>query len=452
MNPSIFQAVWELFINALEVILFNIFVISKLDNQRKTTISYILQFVFLTVWVFITYICNHSTLSTLATIIFSLLISVMYAVLFFKDTMIHCIFWASIYSAICIVSEYITMLIPQVFTSFSIEEILAGGNLRVPFSLLYIALISVFVFLFTHIFNSKIYLTLIQKIVYILLSTLGIGISHYILIITLGFSGHEGTSHITDSLVLINLFFLTMFFALLIYIYQLGHSEEKNNRFIEQAKQHELEEQQYHILLETTQALREMKHDVTIHLDVIQALLQQKEIDKLQEYIQAYHTSLEHTHRLVSTGNTAIDCILSTKLSRAKQEEITIEYSVMAPAPFPVDNIALSSLLGNMLDNAIEGCLRFRNSQPNEPMWIRFYIKPFQNMILIHSDNSFDGQLKEKPDHSFLSSKCGSNHGIGMKRIRDIVSEYGGIVQFTQENNIFSVHVMIPTREDIDET
>lgn len=146
MNPSIFQSIWELFINVLEVILFYIFVRLKLKNQKKTTLSYILQFVYLVDWIFITYICNHSNLSSLVTIVFSLFISIIYAILFFKDTIIHCLFWASIYSVICIVSEYITMLIPQVFTQLSIKEILAGGDLRIPFSLLYIALISVFVF------------------------------------------------------------------------------------------------------------------------------------------------------------------------------------------------------------------------------------------------------------------------------------------------------------------
>lgn len=122
----------------------------------------------------------------------------------------------------------------------------------------------------------------------------------------------------------------------------------------------------------------------------------------------------------------------------------------MTPSTFPLDDIALSSLLGNILDNAIEACLRDNRSQTDSPSWIRFYIKPFQNMILIHSENSYDGIINKNTKHEFLSRKKEKNHGIGIKRITDIVNEVNGIINITTDKNIFTLHIMIPLKETSD--
>lgn len=149
-----------------------------------------------------------------------------------------------------------------------------------------------------------------------------------------------------------------MFIFLLIYIYQLGQTKEQNIKYLKLEKQYELEEQQYRILLSTTESLRLLKHDTKHHLSVIKSLTENNEINKLKDYVSSYCLELEKSNLLITSGNTAIDCILSSKLMYAKQQNIDIEYSVIVPSPFPLDDISLSSLLGNLLDNAIEACLR----------------------------------------------------------------------------------------------
>ena len=78
----------------------------------------------------------------------------------------------------------------------------------------------------------------------------------------------------------------------------------------------ELEELEYKTLIHTTESLREIKHDIDIHLDVIGSLSASGNLGELQSYIESYHHSLAQTHHLLSTGNTAIDCILSSKRLR----------------------------------------------------------------------------------------------------------------------------------------
>lgn len=447
MNAVIFNIFWEILIISLEILLFYVFVSAKLSLRKTGNTIYISQFVYLFFQALVTYFCNYLECPTLFTVLLSLILNVLFSLIFYKETYFSSIFYCCIYSAICIVAEYLTMAIPQLVSNMPMEKLLAGGKLRVPFTLLYVSLIAVFVFLFINIFSKKIWLSMGQKITYTLLSVIGIGMSHYILIVTIDIANKTYVEPPLDSLITMNLFFLIMFLALLVYIYQLGKSKEHNIQLLEREKQFKLEEQQYRILLDTTNTLREIKHDIKHHLDVIQVLAKQENLNKLLEYVMAYDTSLKETNYLLSTGNTAIDCVVSSKLGVMKQSNINIDYSIMAPTPFPVDDVSLTSLLGNILDNAIEGCMRSREENTEFVPWIKFFIKPFQNMVLIHCENNYSGKIQKDSSERIISSKKNSNHGYGLKRIADIVAENDGIFHSLLEDDIFTIHIIIPLKE-----
>ena len=318
-----------------------------------------------------------------------------------------------------------------------------------PFTLLYIALIAGQVFLFLCFSNKKILLSTMQKISYFIISIAGILIGHYIMIITLEAEVEFHNLELTSRLILVNLFYLILFLFLLFYIYQLGYSKAINISLLEQQKIHALEEMEYKTLIHTTESLREMKHDVDIHLDVIQSLSANGKLDELQKYVENYHHSLAHTHHLLSTGNTAIDCILSNKIVLARKSKIETSFSILVPNEFPIDSLSLSSLLGNMWNNAIEACQRLQKAQPSIQPFIHFYIKPFQHMILLHIENNYDKVIFQ--NNSYRSVKGGSSHGLGLKRISEIVSNANGILQINSNNNVFTVHIMIPRKEVEDE-
>lgn len=382
------------------------------------------------------------------TILLALSMDTIFTFLFFKVSFFHSLFYGIAYSSICMISEYVTLMIPLVLGNIPLEYLSVGGILRFPISLTYIALIAVFVFLFAHLFNKNMHLTLIQKVSYIFLSVIGTAIAHYNLILILNFSQNSTLEDELRHLVLANIFFLMMLLLLLVYIYLLGKSKEDNIRYLKQEKQHELEEQQFQILLTTTESLRAIKHDMKHHLSIVKSLAECGETKQLQDYINSYYQELEKTNILLSTGNTAIDCLVSSKLSYAKQLNIPVQYSIVIPTVFPMDNVSLSSVIGNLLDNAIESSIRSINSTDNFEPWINFYIKPFQDMMILHIENSFDGILKRDAKQNFLSLKKELNHGIGLKRVSELVSENDGMITISTEQKIFSVHIILPQKED----
>ena len=287
-------------------------------------------------------------------------------------------------------------------------------------------------------------LTTLHKVIYTSFSLFGLLIAHYMTVTTIRIRILLQSDQIINRLVLINIFLILFFLTLLAYIDMLGRSTDTNMKLMKQQKIHELEAMEYENLIKSTEALREMKHDIQIHLDVIQNLASEGNTSDLLAYVRKYLKTLDHTHHFLSTGNAAIDCIVSSKLEAARELGIETDFSILVPASFSMDPLSLSSLLGNLWSNAIEACQKLREILPDFHPHIRFTMKPYRNMVLIHMENDYDGTIRQTKDGSYLSTKTEKGHGIGLKRITDIVKENGGIIQINTENKTFQVQIMLP--------
>lgn len=388
------DSIWEYIVNFLELALFIIFIHKKLRIRANYKHQAVLMFLFVSFQFAVLCTLNKMGISSYSTLMSSCVLDIGYAVLFYRDSIIRRIFWGFSYSIICLVAEQISFFIPVTLYKGAPLELLLGGTLRKPYTMLYLAMIAVFVLLFHSIGNKDISLSPFQKVAYIFIAISGLAIGHYILRLTLESVDKFGDSSFSARLSLVDLFFIILFLVLMLYIYQLGYSKEENIRLLEEQKIYELERTEFNSLSETTERLRKMKHDMQIYVDTINVLAKDKKWDELIAYTEQYHNTLATTQSAIATGNIAIDCILTAKLDYAEKHGIKTEYSIMAPENFPLDSVELSSILGNIWNNSIEAGERLIISDPTEHPYIYFYIKPYQNMILIHIENNYDGVIK----------------------------------------------------------
>lgn len=442
------DSIWEYIVNFLELALFIIFIHKKLRIRANYKHQAVLMFLFVSFQFAVLCTLNKMGISSYSTLMSSCVLDIGYAVLFYRDSIIRRIFWGFSYSIICLVAEQISFFIPVTLYKGASLELLLGGTLRKPYTMLYLAMIAVFVLLFHSIGNKDISLSPFQKVAYIFIAISGLAIGHYILRLTLESVDKFGDSSFSVRLSLVDLFFIILFLVLMLYIYQLGYSKEENIRLLEEQKIYELERTEFNSLSETTERLRKMKHDMQIYVDAINVLAKDKKWDELIAYTEQYHNTLATTQSAIATGNIAIDCILTAKLDYAEKHGIKTEYSIMAPENFPLDSVELSSILGNIWNNSIEAGERLIISDPTEHPYIYFYIKPYQNMILIHIENNYDGVIKGSIDGDILSVKQGKEHGLGIRLVKELVEKADGVLQITSDNKIFSVHIMIPDKEN----
>lgn len=161
--------------------------------------------------------------------------------------------------------------------------------------------------------------------------------------------------------------------------------KEKNNKLLEENLLSHMESQQYEQILASVKELRIMKHDVKNHLDVLQTLLEGNHTGQAVDYMRQITADLNKVHYTLSSGNTTVDCIVSNKQSMAENVGILTENIIYLPEEIPLSDVEICSLLGNLYDNAIEGCMRAESKR----IWL--YMKPFHNMLSIKIVNTSDG-------------------------------------------------------------
>lgn len=142
------DSIWEYIVNFLELALFIIFIHKKLRIRANYKHQAVLMFLFVSFQFAVLCTLNKMGISSYITLMSSCVLDIGYAVLFYRDSIIRRIFWGFSYSIICLVAEQISFFIPVTLYKGASLELLLGGTLRKPYTMLYLAMIAVFVLLF----------------------------------------------------------------------------------------------------------------------------------------------------------------------------------------------------------------------------------------------------------------------------------------------------------------
>ena len=84
------------------------------------------------------------------------------------------------------------------------------------------------------------------------------------------------------------------------------------------------------------------------------------------------------------------------------------------PNDLAVEPFDITVILGNLLDNAVEGASSSGSADP----YIETTIEYTRGCLLICVRNTYDGRLNQSDGHLFSTKKDPSAHGIGIKNIK----------------------------------
>jgi sensor histidine kinase regulating citrate/malate metabolism len=97
--------------------------------------------------------------------------------------------------------------------------------------------------------------------------------------------------------------------------------------------------------------------------------------------------------------------------------------------------------LGNLLDNAVEACMKVPN---HDDRFIRLTVKNTDAALIIHIVNSAshgNGTFAtDKPDRD--------RHGLGFYNIRAITDKYGGVFEAESHESQFESTVILPLKDE----
>ena len=85
-------------------------------------------------------------------------------------------------------------------------------------------------------------------------------------------------------------------------------------------------------------------------------LADEKEYDSLNQYLKKYINALPVSHVITYCQNNSVNALLNYLIPIARESAVDIRIYINIPEHLPVTDIDLCSILGKVLENAIDGC------------------------------------------------------------------------------------------------
>lgn len=177
--------------------------------------------------------------------------------------------------------------------------------------------------------------------------------------------------------------------------------------------------------------IRQIYHDLKNHFLLTEGAEVRNEILKK---LSLYETYCE-------TGNDFLNVILSEKLNQALKQGIHIECDVDFSKGGFLQPLDISTIFGNLLDNAIEACRKIEEDEPY--IFVSCKIRGNMISVVIKNSmvrNSFDLKTT-KNDKQF--------HGYGLGNVKKALANYNGEMSIKAEGNEFLISLIIPIPKEI---
>ena len=196
-----------------------------------------------------------------------------------------------------------------------------------------------------------------------------------------------------------------------------------------------LREVYYQGLRQQETQVRRLRHDLRNHLTAVRGLLEQGDEQGAIGYLDqiAGSPALRGTRRLCE--NEAANAVLTAKAEAMEREETAADFAVSLPRDLPVADVDLCALLGNALDNAIEG------SRGGADRRITVRCKADKGLFMLRVENTLGGEVK--PDLATTKADKAA-HGFGIPGMREIAERYGGTLDAGAREGAFELVVCLP--------
>ena len=194
----------------------------------------------------------------------------------------------------------------------------------------------------------------------------------------------------------------------------------------------------YEAVYNSQQEIRKIKHDSKNAYTAVLAQIKNGKMEEVKKYLNDTITVLNSSDRIVNTNHPAIDALIQSKLDKCDEKNIKTDFKYFYNEEILVNEIELSVILGNLLDNAIEA-----NEKIQSEKYINLLISVQNSEINITMENPYEQSNEDLK----TTKKDRHSHGYGIKSITAIAEKYGGTARFTQSNNTFISYITMLNKE-----
>ena len=179
---------------------------------------------------------------------------------------------------------------------------------------------------------------------------------------------------------------------------------------------------------------KQTRHDIRHHNMVVMELARKRDCDGILAYLEEYEEREEEKNARRFCGNFAMDSVLSAYVKKAEAAGICVETQVQAWGTSRISDYDLVSILANVLENAVHGCLR---AEGEHRMKVCIWQKKTKLVIVCSNNCGGDILFQEG------IPKARDRDGIGVESILRTAGKYEGNVDFSAEGGMFTCRVIL---------
>lgn len=210
---------------------------------------------------------------------------------------------------------------------------------------------------------------------------------------------------------------------------------DKTRRQAEVEGQLALQAQRFQQLTETIEHARAARHDLRHHLSVISTYVNDGNVDGLRAYLNDYTGNLPEDAIAPLCQNYAVDAVARHYLDRAQAAGVELDIQFQLPQETGLPDSDLCIVFGNILENAVESCLRQKDGR----RFIAARCEALGRRVVLTVDNSgSEKPAKGKPERY-------KGLGVGLGSVAAVAEKHDGSLDFRQENGVYKTSVILMT-------
>lgn len=225
----------------------------------------------------------------------------------------------------------------------------------------------------------------------------------------------------------------THFLKFLEFASENNRLQYENNLFIQQSK---MQYQYYDNIEQQYRESLSILHDVKRHIRAIEELYHHKENETAAEYSKKISHKLDSFRLNEYTCNRMLNIILNDKMRVAEQKEIKFICKIEDVDLDFIDNVDLTTIFANLLDNAIEACQELEGEKA-----IVVQVGAFNNLIVISIKNTL--QENGSDVGLYMKSSKKNHSGIGLPNVMKVIGNYNGDFNIQKEGNMFVCSIIL---------
>lgn len=226
-----------------------------------------------------------------------------------------------------------------------------------------------------------------------------------------------------------------------IFITNVFQDISKNNEIKQQLALYEQQAKMnydyYNSLEDKYNKSRKVIHDIKNHIQTLEHLYKINEEDKVKLYSNNLNDIFKNLEQIYYSDNKVLNIIVNDKVRKAKEFNIEIDCKIGDIDIEKIDDIDLTTIFSNLLDNAIDEVKEFKNDKN-----ITLKVDRFNDFIVINVAN----KLKSVPvinKDEFKTTKK-DHQGLGLKNVRLAIEKYEGTLTVKFDEGYFKVNIVIP--------